>query len=108
MAPSTAVLPESDWDLSREYVGEYADWRYAVTNEDTLRGFRDWLVAERLEIEHKRFVVEIRDEIGYTKDAFDFGDLPVGLQRQIELAPGGEKWTYTDGEGGTWEATPDE
>ena len=51
-----------------------------------------------------KYVVEIRDEIGYTKDAFDFVELPEGLRALIAATPDKDAWSYTDEDGATYEA----
>jgi hypothetical protein len=53
----------------------------------------------------KQFVVEIHDEIGYTKDLLDLAELPEGLRVLIVADPLADTWTWEDEDGGTWEAT---
>jgi hypothetical protein len=40
-----APLPSNDWDLTRAFPNEYADWKYEVTNNDTVQSFRTWLTT---------------------------------------------------------------
>jgi hypothetical protein len=58
--------------------------------------------------ETKRFIVEINDEIGYTKDVFDLAELPAGLRTMIAQDHEAESWLFTDDDGSTFEAEPSE
>lgn len=37
------------WDLTRDEPDAYADWKFEVSNGDTLRGFHDWFKAKQEE-----------------------------------------------------------
>jgi hypothetical protein len=76
-------------------------WREAT------RHLKNAVERSREEAASKRFVVEICDDIGYTEDAFDYGELPEGLREMIAKDPGADSWSWADGEGGTWEAWGD-
>jgi len=54
----------------------------------------------------KKFIVEIYDEIGYTKDAFDLVELPDGLRSMIAVNPTASSWLFIDDDGSTFEAEP--
>lgn len=44
---------KSTWDLTRDHPDTYADWKYEVSNDDTVLGFKEYLEHRQVEEKSK-------------------------------------------------------